>query len=98
MSYRGLGQALPEGTVFSLTDPDVAAQQPAPPAPAPGKPSGGGTSYAPQPVYTGGKPAAPITSTVVPLSSGTTVNWMPWAIGGAISIVGIGLVLAAVRR
>jgi hypothetical protein len=99
MSYKhGFGQAVAEGTVFSLTDPDVAAQQPPTPVPS-SKPSGGSPApYYGPPATVGKTSGTPITSASLPTYAAGAPNWMPWAIGGTITVVGIGLVLAALRR
>jgi len=73
-----------------------------PPAPTGGaKPTGGG--YAPPPpTYGGGGKGAPaptyggptpITSVVMP-----AMDWTPWAIGGAVAVVGLGLLAVAMRN
>lgn len=101
---------LPEGYTFTLEETGVTptttttststSRPTTTPAPTGGKTgtsttssSGGksGASWAPQPAGT------PITSAAYaagPPSSGAP-HWLPWAIGGGVAVIGLGLILAA---
>lgn len=88
-------QTVPAPTTAATT-PSSTAGKTTSSAPAPsasGGKSGGGiiTSWTPQPAGT------PITSAAYAATppSGGAPHWLPWAIGGGVAVIGLGLILAA---
>jgi len=87
----------------AATDAEVAAYLAAHPtgvaAPAPTAAKSASLPIFPSTGKSGSAPSAPITSAVLApdASAGGSPGWIPWAIGGTVAALGLGLVLVARR-